>query len=84
MNKLQKAWWAISVIAVAALYFFFDRRGKQLATLKHEVESKKLADKLSVIKEKADGSQKDYEMARDEYLKLKSSLPHLFEGGPKP
>jgi len=76
---LIKVGFIISTVAAFVLLLILDRRRRTIVDLKQEAERHALASRLNGIMEKASKSEADYSRAYGDYLRLKRSLPHLFE-----
>jgi hypothetical protein len=71
-DKLLRYWFIFSSLALAVMYFLFDRRGRKLHEALMDAERAKLNAKINKIVEKASESREGYERANEEYEVIKS------------
>lgn len=69
---IHRWWFAASSVALAIIYFLYQRRGRTIDDLHAEAQKQLLAQKLSAIKERAALSQSEASNASQEYARLKS------------
>jgi hypothetical protein len=74
-----KYWFAVSAIALALLYFLYDRRGRQIGELQMDAKKQLLGQELQALQEQAGRSQEDYVKAMGKYSLLKLRHADLFK-----
>jgi len=86
MQNVGKILFALSSLAVAVLYWLFERRGNTIRQLKAKVENQRIVDRLRDINEQAKRSEEDYAVAlkryNDLYAKYEPQLRALHASQP--